>query len=342
MKLSRRKLEQLKKQSMIQEIVKVFSFAGGDGVDYEDFDFTPEVEYTIGVNNKKFVRCNPKKLPNFIESMRGENSYVVPSKRVIADGNIPENVSVIVKADMKKYVVREVIGSQVANWFNLNTCYNCAVNTAMGYDMISVDMIDNHEKLFTFYELKPINCWGTCEEQLEVVGDMLSDKNLINHKITISSEQKEKIIEDYVYSHLVRRVLFSDDDFGTRNCGILYNKGNRAVKVINFDYEYIADPKGDTRSNTIKDIAYISRNYPNIFNKFLEKVAIIIIAKKGLYETLQNYPQTTDQNTSDIIKEILDKLFSNIDKIIAHSDSGKNILKNSLKTMLKEQDDYAK
>lgn len=338
MKLNIKKLEQLKKRALLHEIVKVFSFDVGDRTTYQEFDLTPEIEDTIGVNAKKFVRCNPENIPNFIETMQGESSYIVPSEGVIKEGLIPENVSVIVKSNLIKFAVKEVIGSQVANWFKLNTCFNAAVKNVYDYDMISVDMIGENEKLFAFYELRAVNSWGTCEEQLEVVQDMLSEKNLSKHKIYLNESQKEKIINDYVYSHLVRRVLLSDDDFGTRNCGILYNKKTMQARLVNFDYEYIADPKGDTRYNTIKDIEYISKNYPELYRKFYNKAKQINSVKKPLYNTLYQYPE----QTAKYLKVIFDKMYENIDKMIDYNKKQKSVLKRVTEFFTKEWGDYAK
>ena len=127
-KLNQKKFQQLKKDADLQEIVKAFTYLEGEPVKFENFDKTPGVEDTIGVNEKVFVRCDPSKLVNFIDSLKKDTSYIVPCREVVNEGLVPGMISVIVKKDNKKYIIREVLGCQILNLFGVNTCFNCSTN----------------------------------------------------------------------------------------------------------------------------------------------------------------------------------------------------------------------
>ena len=230
----------------------------------------------VGRNFKRFFRYSGSCFDDIKqELLTNRNScYVTYFNNVAREGLVPEWVSVLVKASDKFRTYREVLTSQILNYCEVPTCANLSLydeDKKAERNLVSIDTISENERFLNSEDLRIKNLQGALHTWVETFSKSLSKQPIIKK----NPEMKDKLLKELVYSVLIRRVLIGDTDCQPWNIGFLANEKEKYLKLINFDYECAF---GDSRLSGYaeKDIDYAKKNFPEEYNKFLQKINEIL------------------------------------------------------------------
>ena len=244
----------------------------------------------VGQREKEFFRINPDFLSPYFEELKTNpnSSYITHVKDFIENDYTPSYVSAMIKsinedhftqtlhAD-KELIYSEILGCQILNFYECDTVYNQAImveeREEQRYKVLSIDFVSYDEELLTFADL---NC--------DFIGPIVDNVRQIRYELDgslfdkYSEEEKEKVLNDYAYSYLIRRHILKDTDFFHTNSGILVGE---TLRHINFDYEYCLS-SDEVRGTSLKEnLSYCRNRFKDAYYKFIEKTRI-------LYEVLNN------------------------------------------------------
>ena len=277
----------LQDNKSLNEVVKALS--------YEEFNFDKLLkerydEYQgrlTGRSEKIFLRVENTPFNHLVAEVQNnpDCSYVSYANKVIKDGVIPEKFSVLIKnekhvspdaRDLISYSVSEVIASRVLNFYNCPTVYNVAATTEEDGEiqrkLISVDCISENEEFLTIVDLG-LDPWS---RGLENIVFKLSE---MLEPYSRDDKTKQKVIDDYILSYFVRKFILVDSDFDNRNVGILINRKDKHIKLVNFDLEFscVFAASNEYKDYVIQDIlGYLKSTSPRIYEKFVEKTKQIV------------------------------------------------------------------
>ena len=234
-------------------------------------------------NNKRFFRVDREVFSKLLlELQNNENcDYITYANEVIKEGFVPKKLSCLLKplrfdrykspeTNPEELIVNEVLTSQLLNYFGCSTVYNVPIKVVNRdgkneYALLSVDFLNADNEFKTFNE-----------SELWIGRSYLSSNEIFKNF-------PKCIYEEYAYAYLIRFCLLHDGDLKDENFGILKNKVNGNLKVINFDYEFSFDdvmPAGKVQflKDTRFDLETIKKYCPKVYNKFMSHCTKLSIA----------------------------------------------------------------
>lgn len=243
-----------------------------------------------GERSKRFVRFSGDVFSELIEEIQNNpnTSFDTYLNEVIKEGYTPEYVSVLIKkpnnimTKVDEYGLghfRDVIASKVLNYFECPTTYETLVKIDGKLKSCSVDFNKPDEDLYMAHDLLPhqgVMPWDLDDSQFYLTHKF----NKLANELDIDDSNNEmfaKLMDDYIYSYLVRKIVIQDSDYGFHNMGIIHNKKENILYMApNFDFEYcfmIDDYKENLSANRyiVDTFKYVKKYYPKVFDKFSNK-----------------------------------------------------------------------
>lgn len=234
-----------------------------------------------------------------------KTGFITYMDDALVNGDVPENVSVLVKTMRVREVMRETLASQILGTLGVPSCLDFAINPSKGWEkerlLASVDFVSYGEDFNTFLDLDI------------AVSDLEMTLKILDHDYELLGKEKLRVLkEDYIKSYLYRALLLCDFDFCEYNIGVL-RKDKYNAKIINFDFE---DSFGVLAIRTMEDINldFISKRYPQVFKKFISDTCDLSVAIDEVKnEKMDSYQKTlldTLKNNTTTIKEFYNEMFS--------------------------------
>ena len=222
--------------------------------------------------------------------------------------------------------LREVLSSQILNYFGCPTVYNAIVETLnkdnnVEFKVISADFMEGDKVFSTFDDYR-------CEisQGLEFAIKNINNK-ILNKIKTISNEEKQKFIRDFIKTYFVRGYVLNDGDFYHCNIGQIVDPYQHKISLINFDYEcsFCQWHQNSMLVNQKikrfqKDIDYLRTHFPSEYKELMEDLKTLNIAfnemlKSGEIDFMRDvkpeydYPVDFSSGTSHIYCELNNILY---------------------------------
>lgn len=210
-----------------------------------------------------------------------ECSYVIHcGEQVKRDKISPQTLQVILKESRTDRSIREVVSSRLMNYFGVSTTYDTLVKNGDNLSVLSVDFVQKESEVMLLHDLGFVleNNLMVDDANLRRTMDRLYNRNKhIDHrKIVAKSEfdaQKEKIVEEYLTSFVLRRFVLKDGDFYSNNCAALVSYDMSIGSLLNFDFDDALYEKFfDSKEYKLEQMKYIAANYPVVFKKVIAKL----------------------------------------------------------------------
>lgn len=230
-------------------------------------------------------------------------SYVTYFNKVAKEGLPLENISVLAKRIYSNDVIREVLSSQILNAVEVPTCANIgfyeSYKDAPTRIVGSVDFISDGEKFLNGSDFKgEYTHFSKLEDTVQGIR-----KIFVTHEITKNNPALlQKLLDDFVYSYLMRRLVLGDHDCHPWNCGFLVNKKEKYIKLVNFDYEnsFLQNRIGECEDG----IKFAKEKFPSVYKKYMFYVKNMLKAVK------QAIPSIEDVYHKNLIKNLRDNILS--------------------------------
>ncbi len=232
-----------------------------------------ENDALAGHCTKYFVMIDKSKLEKYFWKIKKGNSCYESylDNQDILSGQIPQNISILLKKEHPYDVTIETFGSNVLNFFGIKTCYNFPIKDKNGKLILgSVDFIKPNEEFFTYAQYSNGQPFDNTDSLLHInySAKISIDEFSKQHLLFLSKKEKDKLLEEVLYAGIVRKLVLGDHDFRAGNFGLLYNKKTRTVRNSpNFDFDYLF--RG--YPNHEQELRWLSENRPEIYNKFKKK-----------------------------------------------------------------------
>lgn len=263
-------------------------FVGDDG--YEEYDEYID-DNLLGVRKKNFLRVDNACLQQFISELKNNKnaSYITYVNDSVKEGYLLSKMSAMVKKyeyseDVKyndelkpeELLCREVLGSQMLNYYGVPTVFNSGVYSykdgVRNFSLVSLDFMSEGDEFLNLRD-EDVNILDWSTNFMQSLNNL---RKYLNKMKGIHYLKKEKIMEDFVYSYLVRNIVLRDIDFRDRNMGIIVNNDKKTYQFINFDYEYCFEKpliEYDTRyyNVVVHDMKFIQEAYSKVYEKFIKK-----------------------------------------------------------------------
>lgn len=304
----------IKQQQEVDNLKKALTYQ-----EYIYYDANPEnyvtdrPYYLDGQHFKNFFRM----IGDCFDELRAELynnpncGYITHFNDVAKEGIKLEHLSVLAKRVPASNAFSEVMASRILNALGVPTSCNIAfyeTPAAPTRVIGSIDFISPGEEFIPCVDIGLSACCRSAN--LKNMVDEIA-KTLKKDKIVKKNPELEKqIIEDLIYSYLVRRLVLGDNDFGPWNYGLLRNKENQYVKFINFDFE------NSFFQNRIAEcefaIEYVMKEFPHIFEKFEHML-------KNLYDAVEEILPTIEDEENKknyaILKDNIKNVIITIDLV---------------------------
>lgn len=283
----------------------------------------------MGRRTKEFVIMDSdffRELINEI-STNSKCKYVTPYNDLIKSGYTPKYFSVLKKnVDMLgdgnilsyEYAVREQCAMYFLEYMGLETSYQKLGSLNDNPYTFSLDFIGKGEEFFTFAEC---GFFFFEPEHLQYFKEIVTiehDRMILYGENKISREAFEKIlddlIEELVYSYLVRTELLADGDNGNTNQGLIVNKEIGTIKLSpQYDYE-LCFCDNRNRLDSLKNKSFnkfkmVKENYPNVYKRFVKNFLSLITPQE----------KHSLAPAQQIIKEVVGDDYEEIENIILGS-----------------------
>jgi len=272
-----------------------------------------------GHRDKTYYRIDTRHFASLIRELNDnpETGYVTNINELITTGYVPKKVSVLDKvinsnnykhtSNILKLVYAEVLASRILNYFGCPTTYNVAVEMTDdekndNYHILSLDFLSYGEEFYSF-----------CDFDCSFAGELVDNVRMIKYEFRMGyfgdyiKEELDKVVEDYVYSFLVRRHILRDSDFYDSNSGIILNKETGSARYINFDFEYTFN---SSRAYLEENLLYCKDTYPEVYAKFRKNTIEFYSGLKYLYCSFEI------QNNDHIYREMMESLLMELSGII--------------------------
>lgn len=279
---------------------------------FEDYDEKDSISLE-GHREKEFYRIDSELFQDLVKELQSNPNcgYVTYLNKIIRDGYVPKKISCMVKrlepdtknelkVDDPDLTFKESLASQILNLYGCPTAYNLTVKDKeiqkdYAYTLLSVDMVSND--ILTFENLG-------CDLTNNLAVNLQSIDFHLRKKIMqgeLPNTCNNQIIEDYIYSFLIRKFVLQDGDFYEYNGGLLTQE-NGDIQYVNFDFEhcffqYFGWP------NITKSLTLVKEKYPHIYEDFN------LITQK-IYNTL------LDLMNNEEIEYISDEHYRNINLLL--------------------------
>lgn len=271
---------------------------------YDSLAPSDDNDWLMGTRDKTFIRCSSEFFYDLFDEIKNNPNcgYETYINDLVVDNCTPKYLSIMRRKDNDIMIrhdntglghFKDVCASRILNFFECPTVYETILNVFGEDCCCSVDFNKCGEDFF------PLSC-------LIGLGDSLVKENLkmlevmLNNFHTIRSFNnfegaKEKFLEEYIYSFLVRRYVLSDSDCWFNNFGIIVNNDSNTFRFApNFDFEYSFSlingvfKKGLFQSSFEYDLDFLKNKYPHIYTKFCNKFNDFISRKesKPIYEQI--------------------------------------------------------
>lgn len=282
-----------------------------------------------GTRRKKFVRFNSNVFSELIEEVRNNrnSSYDTYMNDVIKSGHTPEYLSVM-KKELPEHLqesnrfgmgyLNEVCASRIMNFFECPTTYDTLLNINNSMYLCSVDFGRYGEEFFELRSILPHKEYfeGTLSCNLNFIKPALEKLDRM-HFLRKNNNSKEKFIEDFIYSYLIRLYILNDIDYDTHNIGVLYDNKNKTYRMApNYDFEYVFD--FDFYDEHIPDsfemdMRFVKSKNKHIYDKFTDKVSEFLSIKSNtpVFQEIITSVIGNDKHAKeflDIYSERLEKL----------------------------------
>lgn len=271
-------------------------------------DNLKSTEKLEGHREKELVVCPVELFSELICEVRYNNEcgYDTYLNSSIRSGEWPKFIIAVKKGTViDEMVVREILCSKIMNYFSCPVAYNQAIEMKGEESLVSVNFIGEGEDFMTLLDgvlkeqrysddkltqfdkvslAKNIFAFDyLCDEAIYMIGSGLDGVRKELGDVENFDQMKNRFIEDYLYSYLIRKYLFYDSDFYFHNVGVLINKENGTFRMSpNFDFELSSMLITNERYLTY-DIRYVIKNYPNVATRFYEKLKYLIIPTEQLF-----------------------------------------------------------
>lgn len=230
-----------------------------------------------GCRIKKFYNVDSKLFGKYFND-RG--NYITSINEEVEVGIVPSKVLILEKVcalDRYRYTTHgrwllhsEMMGTQLMNFFGCPCACNVAIQKSDkedgNCDIFSMNFIGEGDR---FYTLADLGC--SFSRGLEATINHL--ERVLDSDIFIDYDKKEKerMLEDFVYSYLVRKYVARDTDFFQGNCGVIANKEKGTLQYVNFDLEY---SYGESKPGLSKDLEFCASRFPLVYARFEQMVEL--------------------------------------------------------------------
>jgi len=216
------------------------------------------------------------KLSEYIEAVKnGDIFYQTYLENVdVISGDIPQNLSALIKKEGPIRRNAEVVGSRIMRFFEEDTVFNFLIEDPSKVKFAaSLDFIKPNETFITLFD---IDCnysfnKGSKFEDIEANTRKVLKIFARHNHFRISKQDEDVYIKKLLYSSMVRRFLLGDNDVRSGNFGLLFNKKTKKIRFCpNFDYgcTFLEHPYCK------RDLKYLNINYPDLYEKFVTKVKL--------------------------------------------------------------------
>ena len=262
-----------------------------------------------GDHFKVFYTCNKDKIPKIQNVLNFPNSYI-SGHQLSPINNNQNDISVLVKQAKEDEIIREVIASQILNYYNCETAfYFGTIGSKLNpYNSISIDFISPDENFYTLQNLDFYDIWEIKDSIAEFNPNCRTSINPMPIILQNASiKQRENLIRSFVRSYMVRTILLRDSDHTNYNQGILINPKKKIYSFINFDYEN-AFSEGNLENEHRLSLKYIFNEYPDIYNE-------IFVKSLEIYNLLLSLPSPNSSTRGKLLK----RFKSSLDEFIKFS-----------------------
>jgi len=240
----------------------------------EEIMSNPQSKYFSYVNKSIKEGLIPQHISCMLKQFKYHEDYtgsVVEDRKIFNKKNILGNVGEVLS-------IKEALSSQILNYFGCPTVYNSVVKFDDNeHKIISADFSSEGTTFLTFDEYQ-------CRVKGDIAPIVEEVKSKILKKIiTVSEEEKNKFLEDFILSYIVRRSVLFDMDFYQCNAGVVIDYDNKKLSFLNFDYEYAFEACSISK-NVLKVVKgahkkyleFLKHNYPSIYDNFCKKLKILV------------------------------------------------------------------
>ena len=249
----------------------------------QELDDNLENRNLKGYREKRHFVVNSECFQGLIDELKSndECSYVIHcGEQVKKDKMSPQSLQVVLKESRTDRSIREVVSSRLMNYFGVSTTYDTLVQNGDDLSVLSVDFVQKESEVMLLHDLGFVleNNLMVDDANLRRTMDRLYNRNKhIDHrKIVAKSEfdaQKEKIVEEYLTSFVLRRFVLKDGDFYSNNCAALVSYDMSIGSLLNFDFDDTLYEKFvDSKEYKLEQMKYIATNYPFVFKKIIAKL----------------------------------------------------------------------
>ena len=225
-----------------------------------------------GCRSKKFYRVDSRYFDNYFN----DHSNYVSS----IESGMPSKVIVLEKVcalDRYRYTTHgkwllhsEMMGTQLLDYFGCPCACNIAVHNSEKedgeYDIFSLNFIGAGDK---FYTLSNMGC--SLSRGLECSVRQMEESLESEIFDDYDRKGKEKLLEDFAYSYLVRKYVARDTDFFQGNSGVIANKEKGILQYVNFDLEY---SYGESKPGLSRDLEFCASRFPIVYARFEQMVEL--------------------------------------------------------------------
>ena len=252
-----------------------------------------------GHRAKEFARVNTKFLSSLIDQKLNnpDCAYVTCMDSLLSEGYTPELVSVMLKkavvpklkGTLHAYTAfdsfKEILSGRIMNYFGVATPYETLVKENGKIQIMSVDFVSPREEFSTFEQLNTSIIDLRLPQNISSVQELMDilyhERN--EYKLHIKPSSPD-MVEQFVYSYMVRNWIFNDLDFDEKNIGTLTNKDTKELKcLLNVDFERSMNTMGYAKSKEAIpfEMKLIQEAYPELFDRFKSKFKNL--SKKNIF-----------------------------------------------------------
>lgn len=331
------------KSNLVQEVLDTEGHWGNNAID--------------GFRSKKFRLFDCEFFSELIHELKTDPDckYETMVNDLIKSGYTPKWIYAL---DKKPYsqdmAILEVIASRFLNAMKCPTTYETIVESdVVNYlnekissekRVLSVDFMKGDKE---YYNLTGFDyCFmGSSFSHLEdglkyVLYEIYKYKYIKSDKF--KKVDIDEVLNDFVYSYLIRVFILEDRDFKACNCGLVIDpKNDRLNYACNFDFEYILNDKlthekifKNDKSQEDKSkkvlLEYIAKKYPRAFDRFIENLNRLKSTNKNItyLENVFSKIKPQDQGEEKVYNKAKSFIKNNIDSILnmtASFDKGNDI-----------------
>lgn len=282
-----------------------------------EYDLTNEKFELGGRLKKRFVMIDKKNIEEYLNAVKqSETSYrTYLEEEDIKKDEIPTKIGVLLKYTTESHVYSEVVGSQIMNFFGVDTVYNFVIPTLKIHYVASIDFIKPNEKFISLkeYDLNESFCTGLNLYKIEAKIRTILNKIKMNEFVFANHKEIDKIVEDYIYMSVIKRYILGDFDVKSENFGVIIkNHKISLAPAFDFDTSFLKNLSSE------RDLQLLKKYHPKSYEKFKEKFYKFIEKDKEdvpFYETMIESLVNIDFRRENILEE-LDKNIEDVQKTI--------------------------